>query len=87
MEWFEIAQGLRQGCELSPLLFNAFFAAILLGALEIVSEDANILADLVHLQKQPSKVGPKTALEFPRRAIWGMLYVDDRASCQRHRAG
>ena len=29
-EWFEVAQGLRRECVLSPLLFNVFFAAILL---------------------------------------------------------
>ena len=53
-EWFEVAQGLRQGCVLAPLL---------LVALQRFSEDADILADLVHLKEQPGKVGPETALE------------------------
>ena len=75
-EWFEMAQELRQGCVLSPLLFNVFFAAILLVAQERFSKDAGILADFIHLQEQPSKVGPETALECVRRAIWGVLYAD-----------
>ena len=37
------------------------------------SGDTDILADISHLQKQPSNVGPETALECARRAIWGML--------------
>ena len=51
-EWFEGAQGFRQGCVLSPMLFKVLFAAILLVALEIFSKDAGILADLIHLQEQ-----------------------------------
>ena len=75
--WFEVPQGLRQGCVLAPLLLNIFFAAMLLVALQRFSEDADIFSDLVHLKEQPGKVGPETALECVRCAVREMLYASD----------
>ena len=57
-DWFEVAQGLRQGCVLSLLLFNAFFAATRRVTPKRFGEDAAILADVAPLQEQLSKVGP-----------------------------
>ena len=64
-----------------------YFAAILGVVLERFSKDAGILADLIHLQEQPSKVGPETTLECVRRAIWGMLYADDACIVSRSPRG
>ena len=86
-ERLEVAQELRQGCVLSSLLFNVFLAVILFVVLERFSKDAGILADLIHLQEQPSKVGPETALECVRRAIWGMQYADDACIVSRSPRG
>ena len=72
---------------LAPLLFNIFFAAMLFVALQRFSEDADILADLVHLKEQPGTVGPETALECVRRAVWGMLYADDACIVSRSLRG
>ena len=72
---------------LSPLLFNVFFAAILLVALNRFSEDADKYADLARLQEQPAKVGPETALECVLVLFGGCYMLTMRALCRGCPAG
>ena len=86
-DWFEVDQRLRQGCVLFSLLFSIFFAAVLNVVLQRFSEDPTLLAELVHPKEPSTSIGPEPAMDYVRRAVWGMPYADDACIVSRSPQG
>ena len=72
---------------LSPLLFNIFFAAVLNVVLQRLSKEPAILAELMHLKEPSTSMGTEPAVDYVRRAVWGMLYAEDACIVSRSPQG
>ena len=55
--------------------------------LQKFSEEPAILAEMVHLKEQPTSMGPESAMDYVRRAVWGMLYADEACIVSRSAPG
>ena len=79
--WFNVCLKLRQGCVSSPLLFNIFFAVVIIVVLQRFAEDPLIVSDLVYLDNAPKgedgRPRKEGNSEMVRRAVWEMLDADD----------
>ncbi|CAB1120250.1 unnamed protein product [Ectocarpus sp. CCAP 1310/34] len=89
-EWFDVSQGLRQGCNKAPLLFDVFFDAMLMVAVAEFDKDPKVTADMVKIGtqveytgKKGRSAGKKTTVVTDAEALWAMLYADDAAIVSR----
>ncbi|CAB1100678.1 unnamed protein product [Ectocarpus sp. CCAP 1310/34] len=82
--------GLRQGCNLAPLLFNLFFAAMLMVAVAEFDKDPKVTTDMVKIGikveytgKKGTSGGKKTTVVTDVETLLAMLYTDDAAIVSR----
>ena len=79
--WFDVCQGLRQGCVPLPLLFIMFAAVLIIVVLQRFAAGPVIVSDLVYLDDAPNgedgSPREEGTLGMVQRGMWGMSYADD----------
>ena len=71
LTWFNVCQGFRQECVLSPLLLNIFLAAVTIVVLQRFAENSLIVSDMVYLDD-----ALKTEDDRHKRGRWN--WFDER---------
>lgn len=77
-EWFDVGNGLREGCNLAPLFFNLLFAGMLMVSVDEFAKDTEEMADMVKIGKPEEgtrKRGETSTMDI--QDLSGMLYADD----------
>ena len=70
-----------------PAVVFIFFAVVLTVDIQRLSEETVILAELVHLMGPPMSIEPEPAMDYVRRAVWGLLYANDTCIVSRSPQG
>ena len=78
-----LVQGLRQGCNVAPLLFNIFFAAMLRVSVAELATDSELAEDMVKI----GRGGGKTDVAAVVEEAWGLIYANDAGIASRSAAG
>jgi hypothetical protein len=88
-EWFEVTQGLGQGCVLATLLFNIFFAFVIKHAENSLDEQKEdgygihlTLSESGSLFDTPKERRASAMAQFIK--VWIALYADDAAMMTNH---
>ena len=70
-----------------PAAVQHLLAAVHNVVLQRFSEEPAILAELVQLKEPSTSMGPEPAMDYVRRAVWGMLYADNACIVSRSPQG
>lgn len=83
-DWFDVGQGLRQRCNLTPPLFHIFFATMLVVALDEFGKDDKVMVAMIKIKRIEMKGKGKNAkLVEAVTFVWGKRYVDDAGTVSR----
>lgn len=77
LDRFEVTQGLRRGCVMSPTMFDVFgVESIEIIAVRVSKDDVILQKNLGDLEEETGS-GLGTTLNRVRRAVWATLHADD----------